>query len=230
MRLFFDPSIETTGALEESEAHHAIKVLRLKQGDSIQIIDGKGHLFTCAISELTKKECKVQIIQKQYFEPDNNYIHIAISPTKNQDRIEWFVEKAIEIGVHEITLLNCERTERTRIKEERIERIVVSAMKQSLKFWTPKVNYLTEFSDLLSTCNTDTKLIAHLNEGDRHTITSVNKGNSNTILIGPEGDFTDEEVAKAFNSGFIPVTLGKSRLRTETAGIFACVQLNLLDA
>lgn len=230
MRLFFDPSIETTGALEESEAHHAIKVLRLKQGDTIQVIDGKGHLFTCSIGTLTKKDCSVQIIQKQYFEPSTNYIHIAISPTKNQDRIEWFVEKAIEIGVQEITLLHCERTERTRIKEERIERIVVSAMKQSLKFWSPKVNYLTEFNDLLSTCNTETKLIAHLNEGERHTINSVAKNNSTTILIGPEGDFTDQEVTTAFNAGFTPVTLGKSRLRTETAGIFACVQLNLLDA
>lgn len=229
MRLFFDSDIEKTGALEESEARHAVKVLRLKQGDDIQVIDGKGNSFICTITETSKRDCKIQIKEKITYDPASHHIHIAICPTKNQDRIEWFVEKAIEIGVQEITFVESKRTERSKVKEERIQRIVISAMKQSLKFWAPKINYLTPFKSFLENCSTETRLIAHLNEGERHTVESSVKGKETTILIGPEGDFTDEEVAQAFANGFTPVTLGKSRLRTETAGIFACVQLNLLD-
>lgn len=228
MRLFYDPLIENTGTLEESEARHAIKVLRLKQGDKIQVIDGKGNLYTCTITATTKKDCDIHIDKKESFKPDTHHFHIAICPTKNQDRIEWFVEKVIEIGIQEITFVESKRTERNRVKEERIHRIVISAMKQSLKYWEPKINYLTPIKEVISDCNTDTKLIAHLNEGDRHTVESASKGKSITMLIGPEGDFTDEEVNDATQKGFTPVTLGKSRLRTETAGIFSCVQLNLL--
>ena len=158
------------------------------------------------------------------------FVNDLIEEREHEAQMEAaFVEKAIEIGVQEITFVESKRTERSKVKEERIQRIVISAMKQSLKFWAPKINYLTPFKSFLENCSTETRLIAHLNEGERHTVESSVKGKETTILIGPEGDFTDEEVAQAFANGFTPVTLGKSRLRTETAGIFACVQLNLLD-
>lgn len=229
MRLFYDSSIESNPILDETEAKHATKVLRLGVGDNIQVVDGLGNLFTCKITEANKRECKLAILEKESFQKPEKHIHIAIAPTKNQDRIEWFVEKCIEIGVQEITFLNCKRSERSKMNKERIERIAVSAMKQSLKYWMPTINDLVDFKPFLNTCNDSSKMIAHLNEGERHYISSIQHTQpSYCMLIGPEGDFTDQEVHQAIQAGFVPVSLGESRLRTETAGMVSCVQLNLI--
>lgn len=229
MRLFYDPNIESNPVLDEAEAKHATKVLRLGIGDVIQVVDGVGNLFTCKISEVNKRDCKLSILKKESFPKADKHIHIAIAPTKNPDRIEWFVEKCIEIGVQEITFLNCKRTERSKINRERINRIAVSAMKQSLNYWLPTINELIDFKSFLVSCEAGSKMIAHLNEGERHFIPTIpHKEASYCILIGPEGDFTDDEVQQAMDSGFVPVSLGESRLRTETAGMVSCVQLNLL--
>ena len=186
-------------------------------------------MFTCKITEANKRNCKLTILEKISFEQPQKHIHIAIAPTKNQDRIEWFVEKCIEIGVQEITFLNCARTERNKLNMERIDRIAVSAMKQSLKYWMPQINELVDFKTFTKDCKDSSKMIAHLNEGDRLFIQTIKHPQpSYCMLIGPEGDFTDNEVALAIENGFIPVSLGESRLRTETAGMVSCVQLNLL--
>ncbi len=229
MRLFYDPTIESNPVLEEAEAKHATKVLRLGVGDNIQVVDGLGSLFTCQITEANKRNCQLAILEKITYPESVKHIHIAIAPTKNQDRIEWFVEKCIEIGIQEITFLNCARTERNKLNMDRIERIAISAMKQSLKYWMPTLNELVDFKTFVSSCKEQSKMIAHLNEGERHFINTLqHEQPSYCMLIGPEGDFTDQEVDQAITAGFIPVSLGDSRLRTETAGMVSCVQLNLL--
>lgn len=229
MQLFYEPTIASNPVLDETETKHATKVLRLGLGDDIQVVDGLGNLFTCEISEINKRSCTLAIRKKESFPKPNKQIHIAIAPTKNQDRIEWFVEKCIEIGVQEITFINCKRNERSKLNMERIHRIAVSAMKQSLNYWMPTINGLVEFKPFLASCKNTVKMIAHLNEGERQVITTgLFKGTSYCMLIGPEGDFTDNEVQQAIDNGFVPVSLGESRLRTETAGMVSCVQLNLL--
>lgn len=229
MRLFYDPAIASNPVLAEAEAKHATKVLRLGVGDAIQVVDGLGNLFTCKITEVNKRDCQLAILEKTTYPKPEKHIHIAIAPTKNQDRIEWFVEKCIEIGVQEITFLNCTRTERNKLNMERINRIAVSAMKQSLKYWMPTINELVDFKSFMGSCSDSSKMIAHLNEGERYFVHTIQHPQpSYCMLIGPEGDFTDEEVELAIQSGFTPVSLGESRLRTETAGMVSCVQLNLV--
>ena len=183
MRLFYDPNIASNPVLDEAEAKHATKVLRLGVGDDIQVVDGLGNLFTCKITEANKRDCKLSILKKESFPKSEKHIHIAIAPTKNQDRIEWFVEKCIEIGVQEITFLNCKRTERNKMNMDRIERIAVSAMKQSLKYWMPTINELVDFKPFLSSCTDSSKMIAHLNEGERHFITTIPSHSSFLLYV-----------------------------------------------
>lgn len=231
MHLFYTPDIEKTLELPEEEAKHCIRVLRLKEGDEITLTDGKGHFFKASISMITTKRCSVSILEKkQENQPWKGYIHLAMAPAKNMGRNEWFAEKATEIGLNELTFLNCRFSERKVIKTERIDKIIISAMKQSLKAQKPVLNSMIKFSDFVKQSFPGKKYIAHCYAGEKtylpHLVTS---GEEALILIGPEGDFSEEEVTEAIKQGFIPISLGKSRLRTETAALAACHILNIYN-
>ena len=224
MQIFYTPDINGLEYIfNEEESKHAIRVLRMTEGEQLQLVDGKGNLFYARISDAHPKRCRILVenIEKDY-NKRNYSLHIAISPLKNADRFEWFVEKSTEIGIDEITPLLCERTEKKGFNIERINRIVESAMKQSIKAFHPKINEPVKFNRFVETVTTDAKLIAFC-EGERKLIQQVySPAKAATILIGPEGDFTNDEVELAKVNGYVPVTLGASRLRTETAGVAAC--------
>ena len=225
MHLFYDPTIDVfakTHTLNEEESKHACKVMRLVIGNEIAILNGKGIEFTAKIVEAHPKHCKVEIISKTEELKPNYDLHIAIAPTKIIDRIEWFLEKATEIGITEITPLICSNSERKIIKEERLEKILIAAMKQSKRLFLPKLNPLTEISSFIK--QHPKGLIAHCYEGDKSSISEVFETKNSPILIGPEGDFSMKEVEIALNSGYKTITLGKNRLRTETAGLYAVMQ------
>lgn len=233
MQLFFNPHInpETKEILfSKEESRHIIKVLRKKQGDILHITNGNGYLFSAEIIIESDKKCVAKIIGAEFKEKEwNYYLHIAIAPTKNIDRLEWFIEKATEIGIDEITPLLCDNSERKVIKFERLEKIMLSAAKQSLKFNAPKLNELTKFKDFLHSNKEGNLLIAHCYDGEKTPLKSFEfKEDRITILIGPEGDFSQKEVEEAVQAKFIPITLGKSRLRTETAGLVAVHSINFL--
>ena len=231
MHLFYTQEIKSDYfALPEKEAKHCLKVLRLKKNDIVHLTDGKGYLYTGIIETLAPKECIIKIIDSHKEAKKNASIHIAVSPTKNTDRFEWFIEKATEIGVDIITPVICERTERKVIKPERLNKILISAIKQSLRTYLPELKEITKFEKLISSAEEQIKLIAHCNENEKKTIKELYNNNSNVlIIIGPEGDFTETEIKKAINLGFKSVTLGKSRLRTETAAIVACHAFNFIN-
>jgi len=228
MHLFYAPEILTLPFLPPDESLHAVKVLRLAAGSEIGILDGEGGFFRARISFLNQKKCAVEIIECL---PEtgkrNYYLHIAISPVKNIDRVEWFVEKAVEIGIDEITPVFCRFSERKNINTERLQKIVVSACKQSQKAKFPKINPPVNFSDFINQ-NTDTqKFIAHCYETEKRYLGDVLKVQEKTvIMIGPEGDFSEDEVKAAIDKGFAPVSLGESRLRSETAGVFVAAIAN----
>ena len=232
MILFYTPDITTEKryTLSESESEHAIRVLRLKEGDTLTLVDGKGSFFEASILDGNPKKCEVEItnINKEYH--SKPILHIAIAPTKNNDRTEWFIEKCTEIGITEITPILCKHSERKKIKQERFEKTAVSAMKQSLKASLPLVNELIDFKDIVNLSFKGKKYIAHCyQENQKHFKNLYQKGENSLILIGPEGDFSKEEVGLAINNGFEPITFGQSRLRTETAGVVACTTFNLLN-
>lgn len=231
MHVFYTPDIQTKTELPEEEAQHCIRVLRLTAGDEITLTDGKGNFYRAEISAATNKRCLVNIIETIYQEPLwPCHLHIAMAPTKNMDRNEWFAEKATEIGFDELTFLNCRFSERKVIKTERIEKILVSAIKQSLKARLPVLNEMTDFDKFISRDFKGQKFIAHCYEGEKPLLRDVlQKGEDALVLIGPEGDFSEEEVKKAIEKGFIPISLGKSRLRTETAALVACHTMNLMN-
>ena len=232
MNLFYIPDIENSSYLSEEESSHAVRVLRMKSGDRLFAIDGKGGFFEAEIANPYPKHCEINIINKKInFNKRNHYLHIAIAPTKNIERLEWFLEKATEIGIDEITPIICRFSERKNIKNERLEKVIVSAMKQSLKAYLPTLNPLTTFDDFLKNQQENTaKFIAHCYDDEKTLLKNAyQKGNNAVILIGPEGDFSKEEVEKALNNNFKPISLGNSRLRTETAGIVACHTVNLLN-
>lgn len=229
MHVFYTPDIQTRAELPEEEAQHCIRVLRLNIGDQITLTDGKGYFYRAEISAATNKRCMVNILETTYQEPLwNGHLHIAMAPTKNMDRTEWFAEKATEIGFDELTFLNCRFSERKVIKTERISKILVSAIKQSLKARLPQLNEMTDFNKFITQPFKGQKFIAHCYEGEKPLLKDVfHKGEDALVLIGPEGDFSEEEVQKAIDNGFTPIRLGKSRLRTETAALVACHILNL---
>lgn len=231
MHVFYTPDIQTKTELPEEEAQHCIRVLRLTAGDEITLTDGKGNFYRAEISAATNKRCLVNIIETIYQEPLwPCHLHIAMAPAKNMDRNEWFAEKATEIGFDELTFLNCRFSERKVIKTERIEKILVSAIKQSLKARLPVLNEMTDFDKFISRDFKGQKFIAHCYEGEKPLLRDVlQKGEDALVLIGPEGDFSEEEVKKAIEKGFIPISLGKSRLRTETAALVACHTMNLMN-
>lgn len=232
MQLFYVPHITKNEiVLDEAESKHAIRVLRLNAGDKVQIVDGKGGFYTAEITEPQPKKCKLIITEStREFGKRNFSLHMAIAPTKNNDRFEWFLEKATEIGIGEITPLLCERSERKTVKPERLEKVLISAMKQSVKAFLPKMNPMTPLGEFLEESIASQKFIAHCNEGNKNHLKNeiIAKG-SVMVLIGPEGDFSPEEVEQAEKSGFVSVSLGNSRLRTETAGVVACHIVNLAN-
>ncbi len=239
-KVFFHPDISEFLVLSEDESQHAIKVLRLKTGDEIFLLDGKGGFFSGVIVDANPKKCAVKILHNSIPGIQNFYltkvkaitprpeIHIAIAPTKNNNRFEWFLEKATELGVNFITPLICDHSERRSLiapereknKNSRLEKILVSSMKQSLNLILPKLYQDENFIKFVSNANCEQKFIAH--NSNEHLKNSYQKGKNALVLIGPEGDFSEKEIALAKEKGFMEVSLGNSRLRTETAGIVAC--------
>ena len=234
MQLFYTPDIDAASAtyqLNEEESKHCARVLRLPTGDKVQLIDGRGNFYTAAITDPHPKRTSLQIISVQKdFHKRNHYLHIAIAPTKNIERLEWFLEKATEIGIDEISLIICQRSERKEAKIERLDKIITSAIKQSIKAWHPVLNEPIALNKLLTTRFDGQKFIAHCEEGDRFTLKHELKPfGKYLVLIGPEGDFTPKEVDDALKNGFKAITLGESRLRTETAALEACFEVNFLN-
>lgn len=229
--LFYQPGIQYGSLfLDPEESRHATKVLRRKAGDTIHITDGKGVLYTCKITEAMAGKCAFRIESSEQEKTKDFYIHIAIAPTKNPDRIEWFVEKSIEIGIDEISFIECDNSERTSIKNERIEKLAISAMKQSLKLTLPNIHSIRKLQDFIKVDNSSKKFIAYVDQTNPDELfkTAIPKENY-TVLIGPEGDFSPAELELALQTGYKKVALGPSRLRTETAGLAACHTLNLIN-
>lgn len=229
--LFYQPRIqEGVFNLDPDESRHCYKVLREKVGDSIHITDGKGNLYEAILTETKPDKCSFKIQLTQTQEQKKYRIHIAIAPTKNPDRIEWFVEKSVEIGVDEISFILCDKSERAAMKTERIEKLAVSAMKQSLKTTFPKINSMGLFKDFIMNTHAAEKYIAYVDHSNPDLLTQVAKPNTEyVILIGPEGDFSKKEIELANMHHYKKVSLGPSRLRTETAGMVACHILNLVN-
>jgi 16S rRNA (uracil1498-N3)-methyltransferase len=226
MQLFYNPAIsENTKefTFDREESKHIIKVLRKKDGDILFVTNGLGFLFECSIVLAIETKCTVAIIRFNQSERSNVYLHLAVAPTKMNDRFEWFLEKATEIGISEITPIICEHSERKHIKTERFEKIVIAAMKQSNQYYLPKLNEPVVFKDFMKLKLSGQLFIAHCEETDKKLLKElILPKNPVTIVIGPEGDFSAKEIQLAIDSNFIPVSLGNTRLRTETAGIVAC--------
>lgn len=231
MHVFYTPDIQTRAELPEEEAAHAVRVLRLEAGDEVTLTDGKGCFYRAEISAASNKRCLVNVLETLPQEPLwQGHFHLAMAPTKNMDRTEWLAEKATEIGFDELTFLNCRFSERKVIKTERIQKILVSAIKQSLKARLPKLNEMTDFNRFIRQPFSGQKFIAHCYEGEKPLLKDiVRRGEDALVLIGPEGDFSEEEVKLAVEQGFQPISLGRSRLRTETAALVACHILNLCN-
>jgi len=233
MQIFYAPGIKgDTYVLDEKESKHCIRVLRMAKGTAVKLIDGKGNLYEGIISKPDAKECLITVGRViSDFEKRPYRLHIAVSPLKNSDRFEWFIEKSVEIGIDEITPVICKNTEKQTVKHERINNIIISAMKQSLKANLTVFNKICSFESFINNRFTGGKYIAHCNaEIERKVLSKVySKGDDAVILIGPEGDFTDEETKLSITKGYRSVHLGSSRLRTETAGIAACHSIYLLN-
>ncbi len=226
MQLFYNPTInETTESFtfDREESKHIIKVLRKKDGDILFVTNGLGYLFKTEITLASDSKCTVQIVSFEKSTPSNFKLHLAVAPTKMNDRYEWFLEKATEIGIQEITPIICDRSERKVINTDRFEKIILSAMKQSNELYLPKLNPAISFKEFIKQQNEGLQLIAHCEETDKKTLKSAIQPNTNvTVLIGPEGDFSEKEIALALEQKYIPVSLGNTRLRTETAAVVAC--------
>jgi len=226
MQLFYNINInETTEnfSFDKEESKHIIKVLRKKDTDILYVTNGLGLLFKTEITLASDSKCTVKIISFEKSAPSKYHLHLAVAPTKMNDRFEWFLEKATEIGIHEITPIICDRSERKIINNERFDKIILTAMKQCNQLYLPKLNSAITFKEFVKLKNEGLQLVAHCEETDKKTLKSVLVANENiTILIGPEGDFTEKEIEAALENNYIPVSLGNTRLRTETAAIVAC--------
>ena len=231
MHLFYTPDIATRQDLPEEEAAHCLRVLRLAMGDEVMLTDGKGAFYRAQLSAVSGKRCCVSVMEEIRQEPLwRGQLRLAVAPTKNMDRMEWLTEKATEIGVDEIHFLDCRYSERKVLKTDRIEKIAVSAMKQSLKARKPIVWEMTPFKRFISQDFTGQKFIAHCHEGEKPLLQDVLvPGEDALVMIGPEGDFSEEEVREAVAHGFRPISLGKSRLRTETAALVAVHIMNMIN-
>ena len=221
--------------LDSVESRHCIKVMRHINGDTINVVDGLGNLYIGNLILADKKNCQVKIVDViNNYNKKNHYIHVAISPIKNHDRLEWFVEKSIELGIDEITFIKCSRTQRNSIKLKRINKIAITAIKQTLKAYLPKINNIIDFKDFIVNQNHSDNFICHLEDGIRRDIfyykKSILKKQKICFMIGPEGDFTLSEIKLCKNYNFNSITLGESRLRTETAGMVACHLGNIINS
>jgi 16S rRNA (uracil1498-N3)-methyltransferase len=225
MQLFYNPDIQPDDAsfiFDKEESRHIVKVLRKKEGDTIHITNGKGYLIRSEVLFANERKCEVQLTGSQFHEPMPYRLHLAVAPTKMNDRYEWFLEKAVEIGITEITPLICEHSERTVFKAERFEKILQSAMKQSLQYYMPVLHEPVAFSQFVKAKRDGLLFIAHCEETDKKLLkTEIKPREAITILIGPEGDFSTKEIAQALGLGYVPVSLGNTRLRTETAAVVA---------
>ena len=236
MHRFYCPDIVDTLTLGEEDSKHCVKVLRMAEGDTIEVVDGNGTLYTCRIAMAHPKRCAVEVVDSAKQLPHwGCRITLAIAPTKNLDRIEWLVEKCVEMGIDRIIPLRCHNSERTVLKTERLKKIMVSAMKQSLKATLPQLDEMTPIEQVIGQAGSGIRCIAYcdalLPREERLSLATAYKpGQDVTVLIGPEGDFSPEEVAMAREAGFVPVTLGESRLRTETAGLMAVAWIHALLA
>lgn len=230
-QIFYVPDVTERSELPEEEAAHAIRVLRLTVGDEILLTDGKGCFYKAEIMNAHPKHCAFSLIETMEQPPLwHSFLHIGVAPTKNMDRMEWFVEKATEIGIDAITCLHTRFSERKDIKTSRLEKIMVSAMKQSQKSRLPQLTGMTLFKQFVSQSFAGKKYIAHCEPGEKKLLKDIYPiGEDVLILIGPEGDFSPEEIALAFDNGFEPISLGESRLRTETAALVACHTIRLLN-
>jgi 16S rRNA (uracil1498-N3)-methyltransferase len=233
MQLFYNSEIncETKNVFfSKEESLHLTKVLRKKPGDIIQITNGFGWLFHAEITSNHSKNCTAIIVSAEFSEARPYRIHLAVAPTKMNDRFEWFLEKATEIGVTSITPLLCDNSERRVIKTDRFEKILVSAMKQSLQYYLPELRSMVTMEEFLQHPQTHTCFIAHCEDAQKQSLKSVYQvGNDATILIGPEGDFSVKEIEMAIKNNYIPISLGSTRLRTETAAVVACHTLVLMN-
>lgn len=230
MELFYDPCFDGQGTLCESESKHCINVLRHKIGDIITIANGKGQYFRGTITDAHPKRCQIEAIETINHPKNESKIHLAVAPTKNIDRFEWLVEKAVELGVDEITPLLCQHSERKKLRIDRIERIAVSAMKQSLKAYMPVINELTPFQKFIDSINPTETYLAHCYDEEKQLLKNTYPAQTNAVLcIGPEGDFSLQEVEFAKERGCRMISLGSSRLRTETAGLAACHTIHLVN-
>ncbi len=232
MNLFYHPDARNgnTVLFDAAESLHMTRALRKKSGDVIDLTDGCGHHFTASL-DVGKRETTATIISSEFFEPRKNFLEVAMAPTKNNERLEWLVEKAVEIGIDKISLILCDHSERPHLKTDRLLKIAISAMKQSLRFYLPEISPLIKFSDWAEACNQSVKCIAYCDENSprrllQHTLL-VNTGAA--VAIGPEGDFSSAEIAFALSKGFHPVSLGDARLRTETAALAAVHTFELVN-
>ncbi|MDR7372227.1 16S rRNA (uracil(1498)-N(3))-methyltransferase [Flavobacterium aquidurense] len=226
MQLFYNPDIDETTetfSFDKEESRHIIKVLRKKDSDILHVTNGLGLLFETEITLASDNKCIVEVLSIKKSPKPKFHLHLAVAPTKMNDRFEWFLEKATEIGIQEITPVFCDRSERKVINLERFEKIILSAMKQSNETYLPKLNEAISFKEFIKQKTDGLQLIAHCEETDKKSLKEVLKPNENvTILIGPEGDFSEKEIALALENNYQPVALGNTRLRTETAAVVAC--------
>ncbi len=231
MQIFYTPDIAARQELPEEEAGHCIRVLRLTEGDEVMLTDGRGFFYRAVIRRAHHKHCEVEVLERwEQPKPWQFSLHIAVAPTKNMDRMEWFVEKATEIGIDAVTCLNCRFSERREVKTARLEKIMVSAMKQSQKATLPTLAGMTDFKTFVTQPFDGRKFIAHCEEADKKLLKQLYLPRENAlVMIGPEGDFSPEEIAMALGEGFEPVSLGESRLRTETAALVACHTIHVLN-
>jgi 16S rRNA (uracil1498-N3)-methyltransferase len=234
MQLFYTPDIDPTNSqyfLNEEESKHCVRVLRLQNDEEVQLIDGKGGFYAARIIDAHPKRTLLQILSIQTeFNKRNHYLHLAVAPTKNIERVEWLLEKATEIGIDEISFLLCQRSERKELKLDRLNKIVTAAVKQSLKAYHPLLNEMVSYSQFIKRPFDGQQFIAHCEPGEKTSLhAELKPGGKYLVLIGPEGDFTQNEISDALNNGFKAITLGESRLRTETAALEACFEVNFLN-
>ena len=232
MHLFYTPDITLPDyTLSEEESKHAIRVLRLQLNDEVILVDGKGGKYTAKITDVNPKKTLLQITHSQQeFGKRNHYLHIAVAPTKNIERLEWFLEKATELGIDSITPIICDRSERKEVKIERLIKVVTSAVKQSIKAYHPIVHEAISFKQFMQQGLEGAGFIAHCMEGEKPLLSQlIVPHGHHTILIGPEGDFTPQELAIAQKASYTAISLGEARLRTETAALAACFEINLLN-
>lgn len=233
MQLFYNPTIEPhakTITFDREESKHISKVLRKKEGDLLMVTDGKGNRYTTEIISATPNKISAEIQKCETEKPRNYRLHLAVAPTKMNDRYEWFLEKATEIGIDEITPIICNHSERKTVKLNRFERVLQSAMKQSLHYHLPQLNPPISFSELVENAKSEQLFIAHCEDQIKNPLQSMLQPKKNALLlIGPEGDFSSEEIAMALRNDFVPVSLGNSRLRTETAAIVCCHTVALVN-